>query len=288
MLCLNWGNINCALVIRNYLLDKFAKNSSYLSLRTLRKNFTTPLEQDRTMNNKINLKNVSRRNLLQFGAVAVGTGTITAGLGSKVVVSQKPAAPKNITPDQALQMLMDGNNRFVKRKTQNSTNRDITRITAVSQNQYPFASILSCADSRVPSEIIFDQGFGDLFMCRVAGNIATPEEVGSLEFGTAVLGSKVIMVMGHERCGAVNAAIKGGEFPGQIGTLIEAIQPALKRASIKTNNQLEEAVKANVLYQVQMLKKSPVISQLIEQNKLKVVGSYYDLDTGAVTLVSAT
>ena len=238
------------------------------------------------MNNKTHFRNVSRRNLLQFGAVALGTGTLTAGLGSKVVVAQKPAAPKNLTPDQALQLLMEGNERFVKRKTQNSTNRDITRIRAVAENQYPFESILSCADSRVPSEIIFDQGFGDLFMCRVAGNIATLEEIGSLEFGTSVLGSKVIMVMGHERCGAVTAAIKGGEFPGKIGSLIEAIQPALKTANITTNNQLEEAVKANVLYQVKKLEKSPVISQLIQQNKLKVVGSYYDLDSGAVTLVS--
>ena len=238
------------------------------------------------MNSKIYLRNVSRRNLLQFGAVAIGTGTITAGLGSKLVVSQTPAKPKDMTPDQALQMLVEGNERFVKRKTKNSTNRDITRIRAVSQNQYPFASILSCSDSRVPAEIIFDQGFGDLFMCRVAGNIATPEEVGSLEFGTAVLGSKIVMVMGHTRCGAVSAAIKGGEFPGQIGSLIEAIQPALKTANTSSNNQVEEAVKANVLYQVQKLKKSPVVSQLIQQKKLNVVGSYYDLDTGAVTLVS--
>lgn len=238
------------------------------------------------MKNKTQLKNVSRRNLLQFGAVALGTGTLTAGLGSKVVVAQKPAAPKNLTPDQALQLLVDGNERFIKGKPINSTNRDIKRVRIVSQNQYPFASILSCADSRVPAEIIFDQGFGDLFMCRVAGNIATPEEMGSLEFGTSVLGSKVLMVMGHKRCGAVTAAIKGGEFPGQIGSLIEAIQPALKTANISKSNQLEEGVKANVLYQVQTVKKSPVVSELIQQNKLKVVGSYYDLDTGLVTILS--
>lgn len=237
------------------------------------------------MNSKNHLRTYSRRNLLKFGAVAVGTGTLTTGLSSRLVVSQPVAAPKDMTPDQALQMLMEGNERFVKRKTQNSTNRDIRRIRAFAQNQYPFASILSCADSRVPAEIIFDQGFGDLFMCRVAGNVATLEEIGSLEYGTAILGSKVLMVMGHERCGAVTAAIKGGEFPGQIGSLIAAIQPAIKTASVRTNNQLEEAVKANVLYQVKMLKKSPVISELVQQNKLKVVGSYYDLDTGAVTLV---
>ena len=238
------------------------------------------------MNNKTHFRNVSRRNLLQFGAVALGTGTLTAGLGSKVVVAQAPDEQKKLTPDQALQMLVDGNERFVKGKPINSTNRDIKRVRVVSQNQYPFASILSCADSRVPAEIIFDQGFGDLFMCRVAGNIATPEEMGSLEFGTAVLGSKVLMVMGHKRCGAVTAAIKGGEFPGQIGSLIEAIQPALKTANISKSNQLEEGVKANVLYQVQTVKKSPVVSQLIQQNKLKVVGSYYDLDTGLITILS--
>lgn len=240
------------------------------------------------MNSKNHLRTYSRRNLLKFGAVAVGTGTLTTGLSSRLVVSQPVAAPKDMTPEQALQMLMEGNKRFVNRTTQNSTNRDIRRIRAFAQNQYPFASILSCADSRVPSEIIFDQGFGDLFMCRIAGNVATAEEIGSLEFGTSVLGSKVLMVMGHERCGAVTAAIKGGEFPGKIGSLIDAIQPALKRANIKTNNQLEEAVKANVLFQVQNLKKSPVISELIQKGNLKVVGSYYDLDTGLVSLVSET
>ena len=240
------------------------------------------------MNSKNHLRSYSRRNLLKFGAVAVGTGTLTTGLSSRLVVSQPVATPKDITPEQALQMLMEGNQRFVNRKTQNSTNRDIRRIRAFAQNQYPFASILSFADSRVPSEIIFDQGFGDLFMCRIAGNVATAEEIGSLEFGTYVLGSKVLMVMGHERCGAVTAAIKGGEFPGQIGSLIDAIQPALKRANIKTNNQLEEAVKANVSFQVQNLKKSPVISELIQKGNLKVVGSYYDLDTGLVSLVSET
>lgn len=239
------------------------------------------------MNKKTKRINFSRRTLLKFGAAAVGTGTLTAGISPKSAGSQTPTtASKDITPDRALQMLMDGNERFVNRKTQNSTNRDINRIKQVSQTQTPFASILGCADSRVPSEIIFDQGFGDLFVCRVAGNIATPEEIGSLEFGTAILNSKVIMVMGHKRCGAVAAAIKGGQVPGQIGSLIAAIKPALKTATVRPGNQLEDVVKANVILQVQTLNKSPVISGLTQENKLKVVGSYYDLDTGIVSLVS--
>jgi carbonic anhydrase len=228
--------------------------------------------------NNTGLKDYSRRSLLKLGAIAIGTGTLATGLSSKISVSQTPVERKDLTPDQALQMLMEGNERFVKRKTINSTNRDVTRVTAVSKDQYPFASILSCADSRVPAEIIFDQGFGDLFMCRVAGNVATPEETGSLEFGTAILGSKILMVMGHKRCGAITAAIKGGEFPGQIGSLVAAIQPALKTSNLMTMSRLEEAVKANVAHQVESVKKSSVISGLIQQGKLKVVGSYYDLE----------
>ena len=230
---------------------------------------------------------LSRRNLLKYGAVAVGTGTLAAGLGSNLLVSDRAVAqnPEDITPDQALQALIDGNQRFVTRKRQNP-NQDVTRLTEVAKGQKPFASILGCADSRVPSEIIFDQGFGDLFVCRVAGNIATPEEIGSLEFGSLVLGSKVIMVVGHERCGAVDATIKGAQVPGQIVSLLEAIQPAVERAKNQTGDQLENACKANILLQAERLKSSTILSQLIEEGKLNIVGGYYDLDTGAITLVT--
>lgn len=237
------------------------------------------------MKGKINPVNISRRRLIQFGAGTIGTGAISLGLSSKSF-SQTAPTKTNLTPDQALQMLMEGNDRFVNRRTINSTNRDITRIKQVSKSQSPFASILGCADSRVPSEIIFDQGFGDLFVCRVAGNIATPEEIGSLEFGAAELNSKVIMVMGHERCGAVTATIKGGQLPGQIGTLIEAIKPAVERSKGQAGDPVENACKANVLYQVENLKSSPVLSGLIKEGKLKIAGGYYDLDNGRVTMVS--
>ena len=227
---------------------------------------------------------ISRRRIIEFGAGAIGTGALTIGISNKSF-SQKPAAKTDPTPEQALEMLIQGNKRFVSRKTQNSTNRDITRIKQVSQTQKPFAAILGCADSRVPSEIIFDQGFGDLFVCRVAGNVATPEEIGSLEFGSALLGSKVIMVLGHKRCGAVAATIKGAQVPGQIASLLDAIKPAVERSKNQAGDPVENACKANVLYQVEKLKSSPVLSGLIKEGKLKIAGGYYDLDNGTVTMV---
>ena len=179
------------------------------------------------MSKKTQKGNLSRRTLFKFGAGAIGTGVLTAGIGSKLMVSEPAVAQqKDINPEQALQPLIEGNQRFVTRKRRNP-NQTQTRLVEVAKTQKPFASILGCADSRVPAEIVFDQGFGDLFVCRIAGNVATSEEIGSLEFGSLVLGSKVIMVLGHERCGAVDATIKGAQVPGQIGSLINAIKPSV-------------------------------------------------------------
>lgn len=230
--------------------------------------------------------NFSRRSLFKFGAGAIGTGVLTAGLSSNLLAAEKKApAEDEITPDKALQELLNGNERFVKRKRRNP-NQTYSRLVEVAKGQKPFASVLGCADSRVPSEIVFDQGLGDLFVCRVAGNIATPEEIGSLEFGSLVLGSKVIMVVGHERCGAVDAAIKGAQVPGQIGSLLEAIKPSVESSKGKKGDKLENACKANVLAQIEKLKSSSVLSELIKAEKLKIVGGYYDLDTGKISLVS--
>ncbi|MFB2918037.1 MULTISPECIES: carbonic anhydrase [Aerosakkonema] len=228
---------------------------------------------------------VSRRNLLKFGAAALGTSVVASQVGSQLIAPAPAIAQNDISPDEALQKLMDGNQRFITGKTRNP-NQSLARLRQVSQTQKPFAALLTCADSRIPAEILFDQGFGDLFMCRVAGNIATPEEMGSLEFGTLVLGAKVIMVMGHKRCGAVDATIKGAQVPGQIGSLLDAIKPALQISRSLDNDRLESTTKANVLVQVENLKKSSVISQLIKENKLKVVGGYLDFDTGVVSMVS--
>lgn len=229
--------------------------------------------------------NLSRRNSLKFVAGAIGTGILATRLGADVAAPAPAIAQNDMTPDAALKSLMDGNKRFVDRK-RTSPNQDFPRLTEIAKDQKPFAAILGCADSRFPSEIIFDQGFGDLFVCRVAGNVATPEEIGSLEFGTLVLGAKVLVVVGHKRCGAVDATLKGAQVPGQIGSLLDSIKPAVESSKDQPGDRLENAVKANVVLQAKRLKASPVISKLIEENKLKIVGGYYDLDTGVVSIVT--
>ncbi|MDD1474959.1 carbonic anhydrase, partial [Dolichospermum sp. ST_sed4] len=224
------------------------------------------------------------RNLLQLGTGVISAG-VAVGVSSYLATPEPAIAQNNITPDAALKALLDGNDRFAKQKRRYK-NQGYARLQEVAKGQKPFASILGCADSRVPAEIVFDQGLGDLFVCRVAGNLATPEEIGSLEYGSLVLGSKVIMILGHERCGAVDATVKGEEVPGKIGSLLAAIKPAVKKSQGQPGDKLENAVKANVLVQIETLKSSPVLAKLIAANKLTIVGSHYDLDTGKVSLVS--
>jgi carbonic anhydrase len=236
------------------------------------------------MNSNNRQFNLSRRNSLKFVAGAIGTGIVAAQAGAELAAPEPAIADNNILPAVALQMLIAGNARFVSRLRQDP-NQDLARVTEVAETQKPFAAILGCADSRFPAEIIFDRGIGDLFVCRVAGNVATPEEKGSLEFGTLVLGAKVIMVVGHERCGAVKAAVAGAPVPGQIGSLIDAIKPAADSTRLLPGDRVENAVKANIVLQAKRVKESAVISQLILQGKLLVVGGYYDLDTGAITII---
>ena len=237
------------------------------------------------MNSNNGQFNISRRNSLKLVAGAIGTGILAVGAGTELAAPEPVIAQTPSTPDEALQLLIEGNARFVEKRRQ-FPNQSWARITAVAPSQAPFAAILGCADSRVPAEIVFDRGFGDIFVCRVAGNVATPEEIGSVEFGTLVLGAKVLMVVGHENCGAVKAAITGGELPGQIGSLTKAIKPAVESSKNQAGDKVENAVKANVRLQANRLKDSPVINQLIEEGKLKIVPAYYDLDTGAVEILS--
>lgn len=236
------------------------------------------------VNNNINIS-VTRRGLFQLGATAVGAGFVTSQLGIAAKESNAAIVLDNFTPQSALDELIKGNKRFATQKTQ-ERNRSVFRLREVAKGQNPFAAILGCADSRVPSEIIFDQGLGDLFVVRVAGNVATPEEIGSLEFGTLVLGAKVLMVLGHERCGAVKAAIDNKPVPGKISAILDQIQPAVISTSKNSPDRLAAVTIANVKLQMATLKASPVIADLINTKKLKIVGAIYDLDTGLITQVA--
>jgi len=188
-----------------------------------------------------------------------------------------------LTPDAALQELMAGNQRFTSgRMTSHEQDLAILKQNTI-EKQEPFAGVLSCADSRVPVELIFDQTIGHIFVTRVAGNVVTPEIIASLEYGAVVLGTKVILVMGHASCGAVKATIQGKEVPGQISALYPHIQPAIDQAG----PNLDAATKANTKIQAALLRESStVIAGLVKEGKLKVVAAHYDIANGSVTLLS--
>jgi carbonic anhydrase len=217
---------------------------------------------------------LSRRAMLS----AVAAGGLAATLGAEGTAS----AQTSLTPDAAVARLMEGNWRFVEKKLK-SFEEDLAILKQnTSETQAPFAAVLSCADSRVPVELLFDQTIGHVFVTRVAGNIATAEIIASLEYGAAVLGTRAIMVMGHGGCGAVKAAIDAKPVPGQISTLYRHIRPAVDRAG----GDLTEAVKANARIHAALLRdSSPVIAEMVKQGQLAVVASYYDLASGQVTLL---
>ncbi len=194
--------------------------------------------------------------------------------------------PQPARPDAALQRLLEGNQRFVDETCQNSQ-RSRSRLQETASAQYPFASILGCGDSRAPTEIIFDQGIGDLFVIRVAGNVASQTVIGSLEFATSVLGTQLIVVAGHSGCNAVAAAVKGEPLPGRIGGFVEDIKPAVARVRDRTGDLEENVVIANIQYQAQKLaESSTILADLIQAGKLKIVGGQYDLRTGKFTIVT--
>jgi carbonic anhydrase len=218
--------------------------------------------------------NHSRRGFFRDIATSVATAGI-AGLGLDLAAS----AQTTLSPEAALQQLLDGNRRFAEGRM-TSFDEDLTMLKAkTAEKQEPFAAVLSCADSRVPVELIFDQSIGHLFVTRVAGNIATSAIIASLEYGVAVLGTKAIMVLGHANCGAVKASIEAKAVPGQISALYPYIRPAVDQAG--TN--LDAAIRANAKIQAALLRQSsPVLAEHIKQNQLKIVAGYYDLASGIV------
>jgi carbonic anhydrase len=231
-------------------------------------------------------RRIALRQLLHTGSAAIAATALGPALTRPLLAHARPydIAPDDLTPAQALAELYAGNQRFVGGQVM-APNRNMARLKEVAAGQKPFAAFLGCADSRVPIEIVFDQGFGDVFVTRIAGNVADPAIIGSLEFGTLVLGAKVLYVLGHSRCGAVQATIAGQEVPGQISTLYQHI----RRAAREAKGDLNLAIARNVQLQAEILQEaSPVIARLIKEGKLVIAGGVYDLETGRVRAVNVT
>jgi carbonic anhydrase len=223
----------------------------------------------------------SRRRFFRMTLGGTLAGLVTAR-GFEFAAPRPVLAQSKLSPDAALQELMDGNARFISGRA-NAHEQDVLILKQNTlDKQEPYAAVLACADSRVPVEMIFDQTIGHLFVSRVAGNVVTPEIIASLEYGAAVLGTKVILVIGHANCGAIKATIQGKEVPGQISALFPHIQPAVDQAG----PNLEATTKANAKIQAALLRESStVIAGLVKDKKIKVVAGYYDLATGTATLL---
>ncbi|HSM05624.1 MAG TPA: carbonic anhydrase [Longimicrobiales bacterium] len=227
------------------------------------------------------METIGRRDFVRLTAAAAAGIAVTSTAAHGASPTHHPRFARPETPDVALARLMAGNERFVQGRTVGDR-RDLARVRELAEGQSPYAAILSCADSRVPPELLFDEGFGDLFVVRVAGNVAGTEEVASLEYAAGVLGSQVIMVLGHTSCGAVGAAAARGAVPGQISALFSHILPAVEEAEGDT----AEAIRINVRNQARLVRRaSPVVAQMVSEGRLRVVGGVYDLATGSVEIV---
>lgn len=192
---------------------------------------------------------------------------------------------QDMTWDVAWKELADGNSRCVAGKARHP-HQDDARRKEIAAGQHPIATVLSCSDSRVAPEVVFDQGLGDLFTIRVAGNVPTDDVIASVEYAAEHLGSRLIVVMGHQRCGAVDAALKGAVVEGHLAVLLDWIKPAVEMARSTEGDRLDFAVRANVRNVVEQLKKSqPILAGKIARGEVGVVGARYELDSGRVEVL---
>lgn len=231
---------------------------------------------------------MSRRDMLRLIALAAG---LAAARDPAAQAAESAAAGPS--PDEVLRQLRGGNQRFMKGATV-SPRRSPEDFRPLAAGQRPMAVIVGCADSRVPPEILFDQGVGDLFVVRVAGNViggAGAFVKGSVEYGIVELGISLVMVLGHSECGAVKAAIKHLDdrdaLPGSLGPLVNSIRPAVLKAKSRSGDQLDNAIRANVEIGVGQLRSlQPIVAPAVKRGAVKVVGAVYDLSTGSVSLIA--
>jgi carbonic anhydrase len=228
----------------------------------------------------------SRRYFLKFaGAAAAGLALPSSGFAQKA-----PPKPENIvSPDGALKLLMNGNRRYVEGVSKRHDFKH--EREPLTQGQNPYAGILSCADSRIAPEYAFDTARGDLFVCRVAGNFCNDDVIASFEYAVATLNTPLFMVLGHKSCGAVDAVIKsikdGTTLPGHLPSLVSAIGPAVKAVANQSGNTLDNAIRQNVILNVEKLKTAtPIVDKAVAEKKVRIVGAVYNLDNGRVDLLS--
>jgi carbonic anhydrase len=194
----------------------------------------------------------------------------------------------HLTPQTALEILKEGNERFVNNL---KANRNLLQqVNETSEGQFPFATILSCIDSRTSAELVFDQGLGDVFSVRIAGNILNQDILGSMEFATKVAGSKIVVVLGHTKCGAIKGACSNVEL-GNLTSLLKKIKPAIEKETDTSENRtgdnlafVDKVAEINVKLTIDRIRnESPIIADLEKENKIDIVGGMYDVETGLVT-----
>ena len=227
---------------------------------------------------------IRRKKILVIMSIllAVGAMTITATRAVIAAVSEPTMSAR-----QALKLLLEGNQRFVAGKLEHP-NQTPARRDEVAKGQHPFAAVLACSDSRTPPEIIFDRGLGDLFVVRVAGNVADRVVIESLDYSVKHLGVRVVMVLGHRRCGAVIAAVEGHEEEEKdVGPMLKELDPAVAATKGMPGDPVENAVRANVKLVMLNLATSSELRAMVISGELKIVGGIYDLDTGTIEMLRA-
>jgi carbonic anhydrase len=226
---------------------------------------------------------LSRRDFLRASGLTAASMALAACAPARVNV-EAPVA----NADEALKRLREGNERYVANRSID-LNESQSRRIELAKGQLPFATIFSCVDSRVPPELIFDRGLGDLFVIRTAGQVIDNAVLGSLQFGVAELKIPLLMVLGHEKCGAVKATVEAVEnnatAEAEINWLVDGIRPAVEAAKTQSGDLLDNAVKENVSLTVERLKGSSILSEALEKGDLQIIGARYDLDTGIVEVV---
>jgi carbonic anhydrase len=246
---------------------------------------------------------LSRRSLFGLAGIAAASAltgcgsalrsaapTVTVTVPATMAIATERSRPDINDPATALAKLKKGNQRFVDAQMLHPDQTAETR-QRLSGAQKPYAVLLSCSDSRLPPEVIFDQGLGDLFVVRVAGNVVDRDGMGSIEYAVDHLGTPLVMVLGHQKCGAVSATLEALRPPynqphGDVAALVEAITPAVGVASSRPGDLLENAIRANAEQSRDQIMHSPELKKSLDSGALQVVAAYYSLDTGLVSVIS--